>query len=420
MGRNPAAPVLGETAGDGRDGNELGPSSGEDQHDGVSPWNGPQPTGPPEDWLRRVREGAPGLLRPADERAVSGVNPLRRAIENGEPQQGIISERSFSEQSSRHSRAAAAQEANERTKTGTQQPLAIDASRPTSWFQSLPKRLRPSPFAMKEEKARLRPPTDFSTREASRRALAVVAPAPATQQLNGETLLLHREPRSAAIESEKPAASTISQWVERLRRSIRTALPAAAANVSAANAHAEHAVATKNEEPFPTTLGTPQPVPARVLKRPTAERPMVKLDDGSLRQPATSVRFNPTSDWLGQGHGASRTQRHGNLVSELPTNPSLWPSVSARVERLWNHSSESEGARDSQRKSRNEEALAAQPVHRLPVDSVNGSVKWLESAPSDLWPELPTDTPRATPSQTLFLRNVERLRALDIEQRGGR
>ena len=197
-------------------------------------------------------------------------------------------------------------------------------------------------------------------------------------------------------------------------------MPAAAANGAAAHAHAEPAVATKNEEPFPTTLGTPQPVPARVLKRPTAERPMVKLDDGSLRQPATSVRFNPTSDWLGQGHGASRTQRHGNLVSELPTNPSLWPSVSARVERLWNHSSESEGARDSQRKSRNEEALAAQPVHRLPVDSVNGSVKWLESAPSDLWPELPTDTPRATPSQTLFLRNVERLRALDIEQRGGR
>jgi len=229
-----------------------------------------------------------------------------------------------------------------------------------------------------------------------------------------------RAPQSAAFESKQPAASTISHWVERLQRSIRAALPVAAANVSAANPHNGHEIEHKGEQPFPATLGTPQPVPARVPERPSAERPGGKLDDVSLRPPTTSVRFNPTSDWIGQGQGASRTQKRGNVVSDLTANPSLWPSVSARAEHFLKHSSQSEGAIDSRRNSRNHEALASQPVHQLPVDSANGAANWPEAAQSDLWPELPTDIPRATTSPTLFLRNAERLRALDIEQRGGR
>jgi hypothetical protein len=415
MGRNPATTDLGKTAANAVEGNEFRSDSSGREQDGAFRWNGLQPVGPPEDWLRRVREGAPGLLRSVEDGGVPWANSRRQANENNEPQQGAISGQPFSGESLRQFPATAAPGANECREAGTREP--IDVPRPTSWFQSLRKHLMPSSMTLRKEKIRLQPRLVPSTPESPARPLGVVTPTPVEQKLNDEiTQRYRRAPQSAAIEFERPAVSTISHWVERLRRTIRAVFPGEAANLSLAKPRdGQEGAHSKNEKLFPTTSGTPRPVPARVPERQMADRPDLKFDNVSSRPPA-SLRLDPRSNWSGERQGGSRPQV--NDVSELPPKQPSWPSVSASVENFQNPISER--ARISPRNSRNDEAYASQPLHQLLVDSVNGSVNWPESPRSDLWPELPAEIPRETTSPTLFLRNAERLRALDIEQRGGR
>jgi hypothetical protein len=65
---------------------------------------------------------------------------------------------------------------------------------------------------------------------------------------------------------------------------------------------------------------------------------------------------------------------------------------------------------------RQDDSLATQPVDRWLL----ASALWPEPGQDDPWPALPEDSARATTESTQFLRNAERLRALDLEQRGGR
>ncbi len=411
MARNPATGDGGKTAPNALDGGEFPSDSSGRKQDGAFRWNGLQPVGPPEDWLRRVREGAPGLLRSVEDGGVPWATSPRQANENNDPQQGAISGEPFSGESLRQFPATAALGANESREEGTREP--IYAPRPTPWFQSLRERLRRGSMTLRKQKI-IQPRLAPSTPEPPARSLGVVTPTSVKQKLIAQRR--RRAPQSAAVEREQPAASTISHWVERLRRTIRAAFPGEAAIVSAATPRDRREDGHKKSENLSqTALGTLQPVPARIHERQRVERPAVRFDNASQRPPS-SRRLDPLSDFSGERQGGSRTQQHVN-VSELPRKqPSS--SVPASVEHFQKHSSER--ARISPRNSRNDEAYGSQPLHQLLADSVNGSVNWPESAPSDLWPELPSDTPRATPSSTLLLRNAERLLALDMEQRGGR
>ena len=63
---------------------DFGEYSNAGEQADVYAWNALQPSGPPEDWLRRVQEGAPELLHAAEERGTRSSDASSDATSHNE------------------------------------------------------------------------------------------------------------------------------------------------------------------------------------------------------------------------------------------------------------------------------------------------------------------------------------------------
>ena len=381
--------------------NDAGSASGGQAQAGVSPWNALQQPSPPEDWLRRVREGAPQLLRSIEGGRTFSSTPPRPAIENGEPQREATS----ASASPLHSHEESVPVLEERTIEGTLPSSTTAASRTNSWFQRLHRRLRPTAFTQGEAKIKPQHEEHSVTQARARREPPVVIAAPAWPEPAGEASPQFRRPsQPVAIESEQPAMSKIggeatphSRWRERLWQKVQALLPAAATNRSASKAF----IGRTNEEAVSPKSGeAPSPGPAAVSTKARVGQFSVEVPPDRSLQCSSGLRP--------QG----RAQDAPGLWPDLPTGASF----PASIKHLRNQTQESDKANASQRAGRKDEPSATQPVDRWPL----ASARWPDPEQVDPWPALPEDPPRATTDWAHFLRNAERLRALDLEQRGGR
>lgn len=385
-----AAPPSISSAGNQSHGSETGSTSGTDERAGVPPWRSLQQPAPPEDWLRRVREGAPELLRTLEQGGTPWSIAPQAAIGNFEPQRGTDS----SPATPLHSHKASDPGLMARTIAGS----------------------RPSPAAA----PRLNQQERSLTPGGARRKATVVTPTPSDFQHEpaGESRgHLRQESHSVTIESEPLAASRThreasarSRWTERVGRRILAVLPAGAMTPPVSKAQTEKDN-VKNEtkrsdikKVLPRIAETPSPSPASVSKVTTDLRSNENenVDRVSSGTPAPFLYSDQPSVRSSQFSGASRQKGDAKNGPGVWTNSRRGTPLAASARQHKGQWPESAGADVFQGEQDHEEQIATQPV--------------------DPWPALPEedDVRRAPIDWPQFSRNAERLRALDLEQRGGR
>jgi hypothetical protein len=456
MSSTVAAPLGNSSSGRAQDQSEIGPASGSEQRAEVSAWNAlPQP-GPPEDWLRLVRAGAPELLRSLPEGGTPWSTPPPPAGESNEPQP---EELSVGAAPAHPDEASAPVIEEQQPIEGARTPPTLATAHTTQWTRRLSRWLGSASSPQGEEKKRPQAQESSATldraqREAptgigpsvrpelpvqlpsvraeptavvdsARREPAALAPsaqpgppamiAPAAWRTSASEAPLQggRGLQSAAIESEQPAvlksraeALPNSGWSGRVRQKIRGVLYSATTNRLAPKASVEHN--KDNEEAvFPKRSEKPNPLSATVSGKAEAVHSRVEADGRSSRRPAVPLVSEQPSDRkarLAERQQPGSTQASPRLRLDSPR----WVPLPASVKED-SKADAFPGARHP------DESAATQPVDRWPLTSARRP----EPEARDPWPALPDDPPRATTDWAQLLREAERLRALDLEQRGG-
>src|SRR5690349_3708637 len=130
----------------------IGENSNAGEQADVSAWSALQPSGPPEDWLRRVREGAPELLRSVEER---GTLPRDASPTAASDNAGSHATTSPKERLSRFSMARPPR-ASDLPVEDARQCSSSSGSHPKSWFNRLQTLLRRPELTEQREGAKRR------------------------------------------------------------------------------------------------------------------------------------------------------------------------------------------------------------------------------------------------------------------------
>jgi len=376
---------------------DVGSAFGGQEQAGVSPWNALQQPGPAEDWLRRVREGAPHLLRPVERSEPPSSAAPRPAIENGEQQGEAISA------SPPRSDDESAPVLKERTIEGAPPSSTTAASHTISWFQRLHRRFRPAASARTEAQIQLKIESQDQAHSVIRMRAhgdSAIVTASARHESAGEgppqpcraSQPFVTKPEPAALPKIGSEVTRQVRWKERVRQRLQALLRATATNRPASEAFIDR---PKEESVFPKRGQVPSPAPLAVS---TTTRV------GQLSGDAPSDRRGQLSSGL---WGQARAQDAAGLWPDLRTGGPF----PASNEHGRNQTQENSKVNATQRARRRDGPPAPQPVDRRP---------WPEPEQVDSWPALLEAPPRPTTDWAHFLRNAERLRALDLEQRGGR
>ena len=396
-GDAPAAPAILST----RDRKTHGPlpTSVSEEQIGAPAWSALNPPGPPEDWLRRVREGAPGLLLPAEEGGTPSFRAPGAPIGESQPQQEMTSTPAAPVRSPE---ALSDFEERRAARVHTSPPRL--ASGKNEWMPHL-KRHVIHLFARLAEKEKSRRQKHSAT-EPQAEHERQVALARERPEFVGE-VRPPQTPQEAAVESRHPVGSEIRaatvalRWTERVKQRIQEAVQTASANRSTSMAPAE---------PEKVQRANP-PTAAAVLKETRAAAGQVgtKVDRGPSQPAVTSRAFERSS------------KRQPWPVMDVPASTissRTWMPLPARAQDLAKRTRESAGTGNEceQEATRIDDARAIQPADQWTLASGHSS----RSERDDPWPELPEVQSRSIAESTQFLRNTERLRALDLEQRGGR
>jgi hypothetical protein len=426
---SPAAARLGNSSSErAQDQSEIGPASGSEQPAEVSAWSAlPQP-GPPEDWLRLVRAGAPELLRSLPEGGTPWSTPPPPASESNEPQP---EEPSVGAARAHSGEASAPVIEEQQPIEGVRTPPILATSPTPHWSQRLSRWLGPTSSTQGEEKKRSQAQESSATLDRAQREAptgispsvrpersAVIAPAAWRTSASEAPLQRGRGPQSAAIESEQPAvpkarseAPTNSGWSGRVRQKIRGVLNPARTNRLAPKASIEP---NKEEAVFPKRGEKPNPLSATVSGKAEAPHSRVEADGRSSRRPAVPPVSEQPSDR--EARLAERQQPGSAQASpRLRLDSPRWAPLRAGAKHPRNLTREDSKADAFPGARHPDESAATKPVDQWPL----ASARWPEPEPGDPWPALPDDPARATADWTQFLRQAERLRALDLEQRGG-
>ncbi len=382
-----------------RDQRDIDSAFGDGEQEEASPWCAVQPPGPPEDWLRRVREGAPELLRVVEPGGTRGSTAPEPAIGSQEVQR-----ETSAPTSSLRSGEASAAVSGEQTIEGAL-PSSTTAEHSSSWLQLLHRWLRPSKFTKREKEIGLQSPADSSAPSPRRREPPVVG-TPIMPEHAAEAPPQLRQSQPAAIRSEP---STVEKIIaeepssprrrEPMRQRIQADLPF---------------TGRKNNGEGPVFRKTGK-VPNQAARSIEATAGAA-MDHASSHPPATFLNADQPSGRGVPSPVGSRSREHAKSDPgswpNLQTRPSLRASIRQPRNRAW----ESVMADATQNAPRQDEPLAAQPAAPWLLDSA----RWPEPERGDLWPALPEDPPSASMDSAQFLRDAERLRTLDHEQRGGR
>jgi hypothetical protein len=376
---------------------------------GTPAWNKLKQSGPPEDWLRRVREGAPGLLVSVEEGGTPWLGTSRGVIGNDQPQREITST------SAEHVRPQQASSAFEEPRAARAPASpARPASRENGWLEHLKRQFIPAVFARRaeEEKPRRREHAAAESRAARERPVASVQARP---ELAGED----RPPQAphAAIQSRhavlpevRPAETVALRWTSHVKQRIQAALQTTSMNRPTAMMPAK-----------PRKAQRPSP-PAAAAFPGEAETPAGQVRTEVNRAPSQPAVPFPTPERSsrpgGHDRGPSNQQWTVRDVPALTSHSGTWISLPDRAQEFLHRARESAGTGigEEQATSRTDDLRARQLEDQRTF--VSGYSPKSESV--DPWPELPESQPMSTWESKQVLRNSERLRALELEQRGGR
>jgi hypothetical protein len=363
----------------------LGSSRGE----GGSAFQGnpfPQP-GPPEDWLRRVREAAPEFLRSVEE----GATPVRSASreiirENDAPRDDALP----SATSTRIS-AASAPMLEKRPIKSARRSSATATSRMSAWLNRLRGQLRSVSLTQGTSQTEEYSVTAAQTRWDHPSSCTSARLGTTSEATPHGRHTLQKTTTEADKPLEQETGETlgwISHWRAPARREIESALPSPEANCSVSRSHIGH----KNEQ-----------------------RESSKEAEGSSQPTGAIVtRFDLPSARADQHLGGLQPQGHAEGMSRSGPSSQPWMALSADDETPRNQGHASAKAEvPTREKVKTEESGTAD---RWPFTSGHRP----EFKQDDPWPELPEDRAISNSEWMEFLRNSERLSALDLEQKGGR
>ena len=314
--------------------------------------------GPPEEWLALVREGAPELLLPVEE--------------GGTPWHGVSS-------------------------------AMMEESKPAEEHRSPPAAPPPPPESRSLHSA----PGIFSK------------PEDEESQPGQEPF---RSPLPAAQKSEKSAEPSapapLSPWTQRIKQRFADVLPKAQEKSQASPPSNSPALPsakwTELQAPLSEAYhGRRQSTPecGSTFRGPEARRSTAEVDRNLLEQPVTLQRSELAFGGVAR---SGRSPRDDPASATTPRRGQLFPDKvgeSAAPKREF-----ASAGTDQGKLERRPLPTAPAPPDAWPVSSRRSQ----KSERDDPWPELPENQPVASARWREFLRSAERLRALDLEQRGGR
>ncbi len=354
--------------------------------------------GPPEDWLRRVREAAPGLLLATGEGGMPSFRARPATIGEGQQHRDVAS---------RPAVPVRAGEGFRRTEKSLGGP---PSEKKNAWMQQL-KRQFISPEARRAEQQGS-PRSEYSP--AQRQAERPAVFGRTRTEFSGEARP-SQAPQLAALDLPHPSETHVRgaepvalRWSERVRQKIQAAWQSFSGTWSSSTAPVQPVKAQSPNRPT---------VPA--LHKKASVRAGVEVDPGSLPLP----RFRPAKRPATPDAHDRRPEQHRPLRNTSPSeadSPTAWRLAPRAHDDFANRNREANERGDvkEQGPSGIDDWGAAQridPRARTADDSPDS-----ERREPDPWPELPESQPVSTAEWGQLLRYAERVRGLDLEQRGGR
>jgi hypothetical protein len=356
--------------------------------------------GPPEDWLRRVREAAPGLLLSSEggtrsrlevPQAALGRNELRR----GEPSTPATPGRSPE---------AVSSDLDEARVAPVQASPASPAPKMKMWFGHLKREFLHLSTRAAERKE------ESQSQERYTASFPAKRERPLARAKESPELVNEARPRHAVERRIHGVATLAPRWTERLRQRIQAALQTASPKRSILKEPADSIDAPGLKSSLAASL------PSEELR--TAQKIRAGVDRGPSPSAVTPRNFERSPKPAAHVPRPWKRAQGGIGIPAPRTNPRTWTPLAARADDFSNRTSETTETGPERRPtaSRTEDLRAVPAEDQWPVASSHSP----ESEIVDPWPELPESQPRSTSDGAQFLRSAERLRALDVEQQGGR
>lgn len=355
------------------------------------------PPGPPEHWLRRVREAAPGLLLSDDE---GGNPPFRapRSVAEELPSEGEMAP------------PPAAPVRSPQAFPSVPTSPAAPPSKKNTWVQHL-KRQALHVLARRVEREGSRPQEHSPFQHEAERPVTLArerpgiageVPPPAAPP---ETATDLRHPSGPQF---RRAVTVAPRWAERVKQRIQAALQTSGNRSSAA----APAGARTTQSPNPRTVAIPNKTPAIAGQVGT---------DMHARPSQPAVMFRPSErPSTAELHDRipSTQQSFVRNIAASQVNSQTWTRLPGSVQDLASRTrvTAGSGIRGAHDTSGRGDWGEIQAVDQRTLSS--------EGTPTsehvDPWPELPEGQAQSTFEWTQFMRSAERVRVLELEQRGGR
>ena len=329
--------------------------------------------GLPEEWMARVREGAPELLLPVEE--------------NGTPWYRVAPE--------------AMGEINPQEEPLFPPPTRVPRSEPPSWQFEQPQKSIPhaasdstTPWTFRQSVIRNESSAPVPTPRWSQRLkqkLQDVVRNPPGNKSRSKTQMAEKERKKPETPRESVALPPLGR-VREISQKIDLQSPRRGYEAPRQNPHDDV---------------SPSPRVEAMRSRSEAGR-------GLSEPPVAFRRTEPVLNEVDVRLGRS-LQQWSEETPALATNPKMWPLFSDNAR---NPGVPIQKSSPVDQVEFDKKTLPVAPAGADPWGL--GSSRWPESKRSDLWPELPEDQPMQAVEGAQLLRGSERLRALDFEQKGGR
>jgi hypothetical protein len=392
--------------------------------EGIIPASRPTPRqpGPPEDWLRRVREGAPHLLQPADQMEIRQPIAPQEAMERAKDREMDWFRREPPRAPGISTPALAA-----RPVEGPRRSPAHATSRLTSWFDLVRRQVKLTLLTGEEKqtKSPQQNPAHSPTRK--ERGPAIIGNA-IQSDASSEGRPIIPAPQTGEHPSEQTAGHKASSvpgpepWSERLSQGVKAEQHFAPANwpvsrsrfLGQAESCAGRDGSNDDESVFPQLREAPRPVSSAAHIRSAVKR--LKADGDRLKSMRPTGFAGSDQPTPLQAAIPGRAEPAVTVAtSAMWPNSRTWPSSPVGVHHP-RSGAQKGSATDISWDTVMDKAIETLPLEEWPL----APGRWPEQNPSDPWPELPEDPPRANNEWAQFSRNAHRLSALDREQRGGR
>ncbi len=335
-------------------------------------------SGPPEDWLRRVREAAPGLLLSDEAVGVTRFKGRRPITGPGQPNR----------------ETASVPPTPGRSPKAFTPAQSFPGSEKKAWIQNLKRWVISHLGGRAQEEG-------FQLEGSS------TAPAQARPDFAAGVRRPHGE-QKASVDSRNRfvrSAAVTPRSTERVSHRIQAA---ASANLSKSMAPL---TVMKAQKPNPPGASPPEVTETASEGRPTENR-------GPLQSAAALHRFEQSSR---PGANDPTPPKQPRALADVPTVPlhsGSWLPLPTSGQDVPNRKRQSaETRRDGEQSTvRVDDWRGTQPADQWPMAADHSP----KSESVDPWPELPDSQPVSTSEWRQGQRSAERLRELDIEQRGGR